>query len=601
MKIDDEYLLLTEIAKFWAAEITPPLSAEHILSRMWAAFWRGEFEEETGTNPLKLNVSIFVFNPRVRNVTATRERMYYHRKMLFWILRNLAGLSVEPIHGDQDRSVMRQRYWAGVSVFGSLVQPIQGCLYKHVTFGGVHDYPDPGKKAFEALILDFYHHYNNFDQPMKGDFIDNAMIERSDFLAWCAKRKIEPPLFWAEPEEAISTAWTIADMPVTPHLLPGTMTEKTTLPATSGMTESPAPPEPTAPPEPLKPTRTNTVGLIPNRNTTALLAQINPDLLTWQEKAAHGLLPDVLGVGVILELWLHELDESRRNSFFRENIIKAIVDRSLKVHRMNAFNADKPLLELPAADSHSLKAVAECLQSRTGVRNEGERVKMLVKDHNSYSFPRIPDHKARALLQEAKPPYPSNPERAVIESYFDAGDVEIHRDGFRAWLESLNRWPLDKSNLLSSWINGGQEHVVVNASKPTLPIEASYSTTSEQPKLSGIDTTPDLADPTEPPKKDTYVPVDAGVARDGPSAEKRGRGRPPNKAVAARNEKWINAAKAVHDNNPTLDAKQIAKKIQIDIQPVKKSDGSVREPLNPTAKALITIYEVIYPFFRNNT
>ncbi|MBF0583714.1 MAG: hypothetical protein HQL80_05700 [Magnetococcales bacterium] len=154
MQIDDEFLPITEIARMWAVE-SPNMPESEILKRLWVAFWKGEFEGK-----------FFIFQPDGRIGEITDERLYFYRDQLFYILKKMAGLRVEPIQGD-----------------GYGQEKIDGQWYYH----------NPGDAAYKKLILNLDLFYSNLHKGMKEVYVDDAMLEGSDLIAWCHARSISPP------------------------------------------------------------------------------------------------------------------------------------------------------------------------------------------------------------------------------------------------------------------------------------------------------------------------------------------------------------------------------------------------------------------------
>ncbi len=198
--------------------------------------------------------------------------------------------------------------------------------------------------------------------------------------------------------------------------------------------------------------------------THALFERYAPNLLSLEQKAEKGMLPDVVEPGHILELWMPGQGEGHRKQFFKQVITKAIASRSLPIHRLHEWEAGKPLPELSPRERLSVKEVAECLACRTGrYPGDEERRAASLRPVSVYrtSDPYqpheivsdfIPHQKAVDFLREhAGPPYPSDLEAAMEDPRLLSTDIGIHRDGFRVWLEQEGLWPLDRKIPLSGW------------------------------------------------------------------------------------------------------------------------------------------------------
>ncbi|MBF0462574.1 MAG: hypothetical protein HQL87_14420 [Magnetococcales bacterium] len=206
-------------------------------------------------------------------------------------------------------------------------------------------------------------------------------------------------------------------------------------------------------------------------SNTDLLAKIAPHTLSLEESAARRLLPEVLDLREILELWQYSVGATEKAIVFKRIIIPAIVNNTLKIRRLHAFNADVPLPELPVAEDHTISEVAACLACRTGRLIENRRVALLIGG-NEWTQGRISDHAARTLLQEVAPPFPSALEEVLAHPGLEPSSIGIHRDDFRFWLESVEEWPIDMRNPLFGWIDtpeAGTGTTPPPANKPTKP------------------------------------------------------------------------------------------------------------------------------------
>ncbi|MEO5364636.1 MAG: hypothetical protein H7838_13600, partial [Magnetococcus sp. DMHC-8] len=106
--------------------------------------------------------------------------------------------------------------------------------------------------------------------------------------------------------------------------------------------------------------------------------------------------------------------------------------------------------------------------------------------------------------------------------------------------------------------------------------------------------------PLKSPIQVTESPAQAETNNASPN-QRKPRGRPVDSDLAARKERWIAAALAMHRKDSTLTVNEIARKISLDVIDTKRPNGTIRRALNSKSDSLRKIRDTIAPALRKNT